>query len=263
MNSIHANQSTGLLRTAMVLICVFLLSVLTVGCGDDQDSFESKLEEARIAIDDSQYSKAITVLDGMTGQEVLEVRASAYAGLAGIDTFEILSQVDDGGTGDGSIDLIGRMLGTGDDDTLTAAAIDDKLVQIDLAKATLLDSVGGNIAALDDDGKAKLAIYGFTDIVLTLGKVISFKDVSGGGDGDVTLTETAIRALPEVFSVGDLAVVSMDDLSDDLDYIALGITALGGATNDLAEEFEAFRSEITKGDGVLSDEDFVAYINEL
>lgn len=250
-------KSMGLMRTALVLTCVFFMALLTVGC-DDENSSESKLEAARIAIDGGQYTKAITLLDGMTGQEALEVLASAYAGRAGIDSFEILNAVDDGGANDGSIDLIGKMLGSGDDDILTGAEIDAKMDQIDLAVATLLDSVGGDPAALDEDGKVKLAIYGLTDVVLTLGKVIATKTGS-----DVVLTEAAIQALPDHFDVADLtaAGVSMVQLSDDLEYVYLGVLALGGESNDLAEEFIAFRAEITNGDAALSDQDLVDYIN--
>lgn len=258
MNSIHTNKSAGLLRTAMVLICVFCLTVLTVGC-DDEGSSASKLEEAKIAIDDGNYSKAITILDGMADQEVLEVLASAHAGLSGIDTFEILSQVDDGGSNDGSIDLIGKMLGTGDSDILAAADITTKLGQIDLAKTTLIDSVGGNLANLDDDGKAKLAIYALTDVVLNLGQVISTKT----GGGDVILTEQAIHALSETFASSDFSAGLVTKLEDDLDYIATGITALGGQTNDLSEEFTAFRNEITQNDGTLTSQDLADYLNGL
>lgn len=258
MNLIHTNTSAGLLRTAMVLICVLCLTVLTVGC-DDEGSSASKLEEAKIAIDDGNYSKAITILDGMTGQEVLEVLASAHAGLSGIDTFEILSEVDDGGSNDGSIDLIGKMLGTGDSDTLFAADITIKLGQIDLAKTTLMDSVGGNIATLDDDGKAKLAIYALTDVVLNLGQVISTQN----GGSDVVLTEDAINALAVTFDPADFSASLVTNLEDDLDYIALGITALGGQTNDLSEEFTAFRDEVTKNDGTLISQDLADYLNGL
>ena len=56
MYTIHTNKMTALLRTAMVLICVILLAVLSMGC-DDDESFESNLEDAKIAIDDGNYSK--------------------------------------------------------------------------------------------------------------------------------------------------------------------------------------------------------------
>ncbi|VVS95401.1 hypothetical protein [Desulfoluna spongiiphila] len=268
MQSICTGKSAAPLRVAMVLLCLFCFSALTVGC-DDESSRASKLEEARMAIDDGNYSKAITLLDGMVGTDVLEVLASAHAGLAGIDTFEILKQVDDGGSGDGSIDLIGKMLGTGDNDILTAADIETKLSEIDLAKSILLDSVGGQAAKLNDDGKVKLAIYGLTDVVLVMGKVISSK----GGNNDVTLTEEAIRALGLVFVAADITGLTLGDgvdpmvqLNEDLDAVEAGITALGTGieNNDLGEEFDAFLKKIdTSSDGYVSATEFVTYLNTI
>jgi len=273
MNSIHTNKSAGLLRTAMVLICVFCLTVLTVGC-DDKGSSASKLEEARIAIDNGQYQRAIDVLDGMTGKEVLEVQASAYAGLAGIDSFEILAEVDDGGSGDGSIDLIGKMLGTGDSDVLTFEEIKAKADDIDRARTTLIDSVGGetNIKALDADGKVKLAIYSFTEVVLMIGKVAA----PSPGDS-VTLTEAGIEAIQATegdFVVGDITGVDMgneidpiDRLNEDLTYIAAGIDALVGdnESNDLADDFSVFLDEVDciTNDGSVDANELAKYLNDL
>ncbi|VFQ46598.1 hypothetical protein [Desulfoluna butyratoxydans] len=268
MNLKNTGKSAAPLRVAMVLFCLLFFCAFTVGC-DDESSHESKLEEARMAIDDGNYSKAISLLDGMVGTDVLQVLASAHAGLAGIDTFEILKQVDDGGSGDGSIDLIGKMLGTGEDDILTAADISTKLSEIDLAKSILLDSVGGVAANLDDDGKVKLAIYGFTDIVLVMGKMISSKD----GDKDVTLTEEAIRALGGGFVEADITGLALGDgvdpmvqINGDLDAVEAGITALGTGieNNDLGEEFDAFLKEIdTSSDGYVSATEFVTYLNTI
>jgi len=263
----NTDKSTGLLRMAMVLVCVFFLAALTVGC-DDESSYDSKLEEARIAIDEGNYSQALTILEGMTEQEALEVLACAHAGLAGIDTFEILSQVDsDGGTGDGSIDLIGKMLGVGDADTLSFDAVKEKLGEIDNAKKMLLASVGGNAANLDEDGKVKLAIYGLTDVILVMGKVISSID----NNCDVILTEEAIRGLSGTFVEADITGLLLKDevdpiaqINEDLDAVEAGVDVLsdGGESNDLSEEFEAFLDKIDlSGDGYISAAEFVGYLN--
>lgn len=267
MEARNIDKSSGLLRLAMVVLCVFFLTALTVGC-DDDSSYDSKLEEARIAIDDAKYGLAIEILKGMDGAEVLEVLACAHAGLAGIDTFEILSEVgNDGSSGDGSIDLIGKMLGTGDTDTLTLAAIKTKLDEIDSAKDLLLESAGGDAANLDEDGKVKLAIYGLTDVILVMGKVISTTQ----GDGDVILTEAAIDGLDGTFVEADITDLSDADgvdyiaqINEDLDAVEAGVAVLcdGAETNDLSDEFAAFLDKIdSSDDGYISAAEFVGYLN--
>lgn len=265
METIHNIKITGLLRTAMVLVCAFYLAVLTVAC-DDEDSFESKLEEAKIAVDDGNYDKAVNILGGMTGKAVLEVLASAYAGQAGIDTFEILSEVDnDDGAGDGSIDLIGKMLGAGEGNTLTCDEIDFKLSKIDLAKSVLIDSVGGT-ENLDNDGKTKLAIYSFVDFVLIIGKVVCKK--TGGGSA-VALTEKGIHDLGITFVAGDVAGIDLGAgvdpvgrINEDIDNVNQGITALGGS-NDLAEEFIAFLQDVDPGSDGVDEAEFIVFLNDL
>ena len=103
--------------------------------------------------------------------EVLETLGSAYAGQAGIDTFEILSQLDDDDD-DGSIDSVGKMLGMDTDDSLTCEEIAAKRLLLGDAIKALKWSVGGNESLLDNDGKTKLAIYGFTDLTLILGQIV-------------------------------------------------------------------------------------------
>jgi len=267
METIHKTNMTGLLRTAMVLVCVFFLAVLTVGC-DDEDSFESNLEEAKIAIDDGNYDKAVSILTDLAQTaEVLDVLASAYAGQVGIDTFDILAEVDDDDNdgNDGSIDLIGQVLGVGADNALTCTMVDTKLSILNLAITALLSSAGNDLNALTDDGKAKLAIYGFTDFILVLGDILC--DNYGSivvPANTVILTEAWIKALETDYGVDfDTITVGAGQLASinqDIAYVSLGITALGG-DNDLAEEFAAFLVDIGGADGNVTEAEFRAFLN--
>ncbi len=240
----------------MVLVCIFFLAVCTVGC-DDEDSSASKLEEAKIALDEGDYERAEDLLEGMTGAEALGVLASAYAGQVGIDTFEILGQLDDGDTSgnDGSIDLIGKILGTSGDGRLSCLGVQTKSSLMDLAKTKLIASAGGSVSALDKDGHVQLGIYGFTDFILVTGEIICYK--FGGGDAqfEVTLTEAGIKALADDFEAIDVTEDQLKRINEDIDYVMLGLSALGTA-NDLAEEFTMFLQDIN------SDNDEAMYINK-
>lgn len=270
MFSRDTHQSFGLLRAAMVLTCAFVLAVLTWGC-DDEDRFESRLEEAKMAIDGANYGKAVSILTDLaqTG-EVQEVLASAYAGQAGIDTFVILSGVDTGDSdgNDGSIDIIGTMLGQGDANALTCAVVDEKLALMAKAIAALTAAAGNDPAALSEDGQIRLAIYGFTDFVLVLGDILCF---NYGAIVDpaytVTLTEAWIKSLVTNHGV-DFNTIGVDaeqlaSINRDIAYVAQGAAALG-AGNDLAEEFSAFLADIDgDADGNVSEAEFRAFLINL
>jgi len=269
METIHNTKMTGLLRIAMVLICIFLIAVLTVGC-DDDDSFEANLEEAKIAIDDGNFDKAVSILTAMaqTG-EVLDVLASAYAGQVGIDTFEILAEVDDDDDdgNDGSIDLIGQVLGVGADNALTCMMVDTKLSILNQAITALLASAGNDLNALTEDGKATLAIYGFTDFILVLGDILC--DNYGSTvvpPNTVILTEAWIKALETDYGVDfdtiSLGAGQLASINQDIAYVGLGVTALDG-DNDLAEEFVAFIVDIGGDDGSVTEAEFRAFLNGL
>jgi len=268
MKSNQTNASNVGYRIAVVACALFLM-LLAVGC-DDDDSFESQLEEAKIAVDDGNYDRAISLLTGLeqTG-EVLDNLSTAYAGKAGVDSFQILSGVDDGNSdgNDGSIDLFGRMLGSGEQGLMACSEISAKLSLMDQAITALIRS-GGSAAALSDDGKVKLGIYGLTDTVLLIGQILC----RNYGDrftppGFVGLTEAWVKELRELIS-GDFATIDITaeeraQINRDIGYVRQAIPALGDG-NALAEEFDEFLREIDlNGDGSLSLVELVSYLNGL
>ncbi|BCS95892.1 hypothetical protein DSLASN_15240 [Desulfoluna limicola] len=269
METIHNTNMNGLLRAAVVLVCVLFLAVLTMGC-DDDDSFESNLEEAKIAIDDGNYDKAVSILTAMsqTG-EVLDVLASAYAGLVGIDTLEILREVEEGDddSTDGSIDLIGQVLGGRADNALTCAMVETNLSILNLAITALFASTGNDLNTLTEDGKVTLAIYGFTDFILVLGDILC--DNYGPTvvpANTVILTEAWIKALETDYGVDfdtiRVGAGQLASINQDIAYVGMGITALDG-DNDLAEEFVAFIVEIGGGDGTVTEAELRAFLEGL
>jgi len=110
------------------ILVIIGLACLFIGCDgnvlegvSDDDSYEAKLEEGLMALDDGDYDKAVDIFrrlnsDYPNKEEVCVYLSNAYAGLTGIDTFNLLdtiSELED--TGDeGSIDMIGLLLGNAD-----------------------------------------------------------------------------------------------------------------------------------------------------
>jgi len=88
------------------IVLLFLFAFL-VGCGDsnvfeslgDDSSREAKTEAALMAMDDGDYNSALSILlalnDSNPGDaRLLQYLASAYSGLAGLDTLNLLKVID-------------------------------------------------------------------------------------------------------------------------------------------------------------------------
>ena len=249
----------------MVVLCVVVcLCMGAFGC-DDTSSDAAKLEDARIAIDNGQYDRALDILSAMGGKEVLEVRASANAGKAGINTFDILGELDDASDTNG-FDIVGKMLGTGETNTLTLAQIKAKSGSMDLAKQNLLDSVGGHAERLDDDGKTQLAIFALTDTVLIVGDIL-FKtpDYNLQGEGaKITLTkewlDANVKAIDSTYSHIN-PTPYLPQLDKNIKHIGDAIPVLKG-DNDLAEEFTEFQNEIGGQDNAITAGELKTYLAE-
>ena len=91
---------------AGILICVGLACLLMACDGNlledisDDDSYEAKLEDGLMALDDEDYDKAVELFLDMRSsypnkEEVCVYLSNAYAGLTGIDTFNLLETISD------------------------------------------------------------------------------------------------------------------------------------------------------------------------
>jgi len=144
------------------------------GCGgknvfesmSDDNTTEAKIEKARIAIDKKEYADAIQTLEGLCGTvltaptcnpEITSLYASAYAGRAGLDVFQLISE--------------GAKRPAGPDSSFTlfsshyAASID--IADMDSA-LTLLKSIPLTSPRTPDQG-LQLALTATSHLVITLG----------------------------------------------------------------------------------------------
>jgi len=263
------------MRKLLVILGIMLLiGSLTMGCDDsvleglaDDDSFEAKLEEARIALDKGEYANAVSLLEALyslnIGNEtILEYLSNAYAGLAGLDTFNLLTTIEalDDSDNSGSIDMMGLVFGDSDGN-LTAAQIADKLEDIERAMTAL-----EGLSSQNNDQTVQLGLLAVAHMSLTVGNVVS----TDQGGADVSLTEEGLGALysdsqPAEFS-GDVSSGTLDRLTTDLGYVAAAVTALNnisGQGNDLSEDFSQFQNDIDNDgdDGSVSQTDLENYIN--
>lgn len=240
------------------VVWIWVLSAAFFGCGgnafdgiSDDDSFEARLEAARMCIDDEQYQEAIEILNDLKeeqpdNEEVTEYLSNAHAGLAGLDTFELLEVIDDldEAGNSGSIDMIGLVLGDSDG-LLTAEEVPGKL-------GNLTEAID-QLNAIDDptdDQIVQLGLLSVSRIGLTLSKII----LSDTGNASLTLTEEGIQLVydtkPE-FEDGDVSDEDLDNLTDDIHNVGEAVTIMTenySDDNDLNEDFLEFKSDFDQND---------------
>lgn len=240
-------------QVVRLIIGLFMLlaAVSMTGC-DNGDSYEAKLENARIALDDGNYDLAKSILETLPGTaEVMEYMSNAIAGGdLNLDTLNIISTLEDlddeGNTG--SIDMIGTIIGD-EDNQLTCEEITDKIQSatqaIELFKA-IADLSGGGVQDLSDNQKTQLGLLSLTRIVLTLAHRICLKT-----EGPVTMTEAWIQenraeftpVITEEESTSEGVVADLARINEDILFIGYTIDVFADS-NDMKDDFQEFKDEL-------------------
>ena len=165
-----------------LVLGIMILTMGLIGCennnilndlGDD-GSKEARTEEALQALDDGDYSEAISLLEDLTSDypddgKLWQYLSNGYAGRAGLDTIHLLEVMDELEDNDdsGSIDMIGRVLGD-DAGNLTDAQLTSKSSDIDLSIDALY-----NIDNPDNNQDILKGLMGIADIALTMARIVA------------------------------------------------------------------------------------------
>lgn len=255
---------------------LIIAAFLFAGCGNvlewaaDDESYEAKLEEARMALDKEDYEGAKSILEGMDSYDptVAQYLSNAYAGMAGLDTFTLLETIDAFAEGQaGSIDMVGKVLGD-EEGALTAVEIDEKIS--DLTNA--IDALENleKIVDLTDEQEVQLGLLSLNRAALTIADIISEDKGVAGVDADVTLTEEWIRGQYTGKTIDFSAEATPErlaTLSADITNVADSIDAIANiiiGENDLAVNFDAFRSDVdADGNEGITVTELQGYINLL
>jgi len=244
-------STKGQVVRLIIGLFMFLAAVSMTGC-DNGDSYEAKLENARIALDDGNYDLAKSILETLPGTaDVMEYMSNAIAGGdLNLDTLNIISTLEDldeeGNTG--SIDMIGTIIGD-EDNQLTCEEITDKIQSatqaIELFKA-IADLSGGGVQDLSDNQKTQLGLLSLTRIVLTLAHRICLKT-----EGPVTMTEAWIQenraeftpVITEEESTSEGVVADLARINEDILFIGYTIDVFADS-NDMKDDFQEFKDEL-------------------
>jgi len=267
----------GLISRFWGLLFLFFVIFTFIGCDDsvfvsiaDDDSYEARIEEARIAIDDANYAGARDLLLALNADfpntaEVLRLLANAYAGLAGLDTFNLLVTIDllDDQNNEGDIDMIGLVLGSADG-VLTATEIANKLANFRNAINAM-----ASISNPTDDERVQLGIMSLNHAALTIADII----IEDTGNTEVTLTDEGLDTL---YPAGTTPEFSTEATSERLTSITQDIVNIGEAVdaiirvtgadvnNDISQSLEEFLDDVDlDGDESITQSELESYIANL
>lgn len=251
-----------------------MLSAALSGCGGnafegilDGDSFEARLETARMDIDDEEYQEAINILNDLKeeqpdNEDVTKYLSNAYAGLAGLNTFDLLEVIDDldEDGNSGNIDMVGLVLGNSDG-LVTAEEVLDKLDN--LTKAIDLLSTIENPT---DDQIVQMGLLGVSRIGMTLAKII----ISDTGNTSLTLTKEGIQSeydtRPE-FEDGNVSDEDVENLKNDIQNVDDAVTIMTENyyyDNDLNEDFIEFKNDFDQNnDDMIDIQELENYMDSL
>lgn len=284
LRPLRKSQTRGGRMSAVAMIVGLCFVFLLAACdenlfesGSDDDSYQARIDDAEIALDDGDFSKARRILldlkeDYPNREKVCELLSNALAGLAGFDTFHWLETIDDlEETGEtGSIDMIGRIIGD-ENNRLTSNEVATKLDYID--QAIYGDpSTEGFIDCIPEPDNAQTTQLGLLSVVhsaLTIADLVMV-DLN---TSVITLTEEGLNSLyatsPADFSdVDDNYLIKTNDkLNDNLDRILAAVAALDETQpdNDITDSFFEFVEDLDPdSDGLdAAGGDLAAYINNL
>lgn len=258
-----------------LLFLCFTITVLT-SCEDnslewlaDDSSYEARIEEALIAIDDTEYQRAIELLTDLKKDYpgdtlVLQYLSNAYAGLTGLDTFNLLTVIDElnegGETGD--IDMVGTVLGD-PNGVIIVGDIDDKLANLNEAINNL-----NSISHKTDDQIVQLGLLSLNRAALTIADIVA-DEQSLLDTETITLTDTGLHAIyggvaPNL--TGYVTQDQLDDLTEDIQEIDAATDSIEtitgeGEENDLSENFDRFQSNLDSDtNGSISQTDIELYL---
>ena len=260
-------------------VCVLLFLCFAIfatqGCEEntlewlaDDSSYEARIEETRIALDDRNYERARSLLLELRAQYpgdplVLQYLSNAYAGLAGLDTFNLLETIDQliGANETGSIDAVGLVLG---DVTGAIARADINNIMTNLENAI---DVLEEIPNPTDDQTVQFGLLSLNHAAWTIADIVTEET----GLDEVELTEDGLAELyPTTPDFSEEATPErLTSLSEDIGRIDESVDTIASITgadteNDLSESFDEFQSDIdANADELITQQELQDYISSL
>ncbi|MEW6683667.1 MAG: hypothetical protein AB1451_12210 [Nitrospirota bacterium] len=248
------NRST---RRVVSAFWVGLLAGALGACGDqnlfeslaDGNTAEAKIESAKIAIDNGNYTEAIAILQGLCGTnpsavtcdaETASLLASAYSGRAGLNVFDLIENSVNttiGATNSfSSFSILMPSPSAGDVADLHAAV-----------------EILANLSNPTPNQYLQMAISAMADIVVTAGVELTNGFKPNGRPNTVpTLTEV---------QSAQSANGTVSQISDDLDLVVQGLAGVGLSNEDLTSDLAEIKTQLDgNNDSDVSDVELQAFL---
>jgi hypothetical protein len=282
----------------------FILGILSIflfissGCNltediSDDSSKEAELERGLNALDESNYEEARKIFEGLKNKYPSDNSFKAYysnslAGLAGLDTYNLMKAIDDldkkGETGD-TIGIVGRTLtGASSDETpsMTENEIVSKKEAFENAINALLEiaqkdydtlaeaktpgktpssrtilstSINSeDLAKLTNDELVQLGLMALNHGILIIGDMI----IIDAPESEISFSKNSFKTMYNANKPFDTEDISkkLKKLSLDIELINNAIYAINNylnsgsdEENDISEEFELFKTDLDNGQG--------------
>ncbi|RLB30345.1 MAG: hypothetical protein DRG87_05405 [Deltaproteobacteria bacterium] len=264
----------GLLLLCFAIIAITSCEENSLEWLADDSSYEARIEEARIAIDDREYARARDLLLQLKAEYpgdplILQYLSNAYAGLVGLDTFNLLTTIDQliEEENPGSIDMVGNVLGSLSGE-INVADIDEILANLENAINALEE-----IPNPTDDQTVQLGLLSLNHAAMTIADIVA-QDQDLPETDTVELTEDGLGETYEgqVIDLTDEATTErLDDLSDDIENIGNAVDSIASITgieagqeNDLSESFDEFTQDVDpNGDDSITQSELQNYLGSL
>lgn len=280
----------------LILALITAAVIISSGCNltedvSDDSSKEAEIERGLTALDKSDYENARKIFESLKNKYPSDNTLKAYysnalAGLAGLDTYNLMKAIDDldkmGESGD-TIAIVGRTL-TGADSTqspsMTEAQISSKkdnfedamdalleIAQKDYsslaenkvagktaaAKTILADSLQNkDLAELTNDELVQLGLMALNHGILIIADMI----IIDSPESEITFSKNSFKVLYDgSFDTEDITA-KLKKLSLDIELINNAVYAIDNflnngseKENDISKEFEIFKTDLDNGQG--------------
>ena len=276
--NLSKRKTKGLMWGVCGLLFVCFAALIIASCEEnslewlgDDSSYEARLEEARIAIDDREYARARDLLLQLKAEYpgdplILQYLSNAYAGLVGLDTFNLLITIDQliDANETGNIDMVGTVLG-GVSGVIFADDIDETLANLENAINALEE-----ISNPTDDQTVQLGLLSLNHAAMTIADIVA----ENQSLTQVELTEEGLAEIYEgqVIDLSNEATSDrLDSLSADMDNIGNAVESIANITgieagqeNDLSESFDEFSQDVDpNADESITQQELQNYLGSL
>ncbi|MBX9767086.1 MAG: hypothetical protein K2X47_07440, partial [Bdellovibrionales bacterium] len=208
---------------------------LITGCANvltemsEKDSDKAKLFDAQAAIDQGQWTTAITKISQMsttyqTLREIQVLKASAYAGRCGLNILELLTAIQNGGS---STNLFATMM-----TSMTGATAQD------LADCLQAETTLKAVSAIPSSDKKENLLMALTSLV-KIGAILALR---GDANGDGTLDWSRTGSFPCDPTTGTTAlpVADVNEIGTGLFLFILSMGAFGSTGTTALDSLTSF-----------------------